>query len=173
MCQPTLMNFNLPVPKFLQKGAKAIPFVGDLLNMVGEYTANRKAGLSQEAAARRAVAVGGAGIAASALAPADVATYAPGVLRAGASAQKQTDAGKSYELMRSLGVAAPPNPRVLEATAALVDKINPEAWARRAVDVLDPEVGSTAFSLDPDKRLQQLKEKLLMNKITEVLSTSK
>lgn len=173
MCQPTLMNFNLPVPKFLQKGAKAIPFVGDLLNMVGEYSANRKAGLSDKEAARRAIAVGGAGVAASALFPADVPTYAPSVLRAGASAQRQTPVGKSYELMRGLGVAAPPSPRVLEATASMVDRINPEAWARNLVDRLDPSTGYTTFSLNPDERLEQLKERLLETKLSEALRTIK
>ena len=171
MCQPTLKDFSFQVPKLLQKGARANPFVGHLKNMVGEYSANRKAGLTKEAAARRAVAVGGTGIAASAAFPADVPTYAPGVVRASAAAQAGSpDVRRSYELMRSLGVAAPPTPAALEATARMLDKVNPEAWARRAVDALDPETGSTVFSLNPDERLEQIKSRLLGDKITEILN---
>ena len=167
------MDLNFRLPRFLSRAALAVPFLGDAWNVLGEYAGNRRAGLSKGAAVRRAVSVGGAGFAASALPPADVPTYAPAVLRAGAATQRGTEVGKSYELMRSLGIAVPPNPRVLEATAALVDKLNPEAWARRAVDVLDPEVGKTSFSLNPEERLEQLKQKLLSDKITEVLSTGK
>lgn len=170
MCQPTLMDFPFRVPRFLQKGARAVPFLGDVLNMVGEYTDNRKAGLEREAAARRAAAVGGAGVAASALFPADVATYAPGVVRASAATQTGSpDVRRSYELMRGLGVAAPPTVGALERTAKMLDQINPEAWARRAVDVLDPRTGNRAFSLDPEERLTQIKMKLLEDKIQETL----
>lgn len=151
------MDFNFRLPRFLQKGMRAIPFAGDLLNIVGEYSNNLKAGLPPREAARRATAVGAAGMAASAVPPADVATYAPSVLRYGASQQRQTPAGETYQLMRDLGIAAPPSPRVLEKTAEMIDFINPEAWARTFVDKLDPALKGATFSLDPEERLRQIK----------------
>lgn len=151
------MDLNFRLPKFLQRGARHIPVVGDIINALGEYSNNIKTGMPPQEAARRAGAVGAAGAVASMLPPADVPTYAPSILRYGAEQQRTTPTGRTYESLRSLGVAAPPNPQVLEKTAEMLDYVNPEGWARAIVDKLDPALRGETFSMDPEERLKQIR----------------
>ncbi len=159
------MPFNFSVPRFLQVNPAtkrilyAIPFVGDALNVVGEYKKNREAGLPAPAATRRAAAVGGAGIAASAVPPADILTVAPDVVRYSAQQSKTPQAETRRDIHRGLGIAGGGfAPEALEATANMLDYINPEALSRSVVDLM--ELGKT-YSLNPDERLKQLKQDLL------------
>jgi hypothetical protein len=157
--------FNFSVPRFLQvnpltkKILYAIPFVGDVLTIRGEYEQNRKAGLSKPEAARRAVGVGGAGVAASALPPADIFTVAPGVTRLSAEQAETPQAQMRRDIHRGLGIAGGGfSPETLRRTADVLDYLNPETLVRSGLDLVDR--GRT-YSLNPDERLEELKRELL------------
>ncbi len=157
------MEFRLP--RFLQltPGAKKvlykIPFVGDVLNVVGETQQNIRAGLSPSSALGRGLAVGGAGFAASALPPADLLTIAPSVTRYAAKKAEDPEEAKRRELMRAMGVAGGGStPAALQKTAKMLEYINPESLARAAADVA--EFGRS-YALSPDDRVEQLKQELL------------
>lgn len=156
---------ELRLPRFLQltPGAKKvlykIPFVGDVLNVVGETQQNLRAGLSPSSALGRGLAVGGAGFAASALPPADLLTIAPSVTRYAAKKAADPEEVKRRELMRAMGVAGGgATPAALQKTAEMLEYINPESLARVAADVA--EFGRS-YALSPDDRVEQLKQELL------------
>lgn len=160
-------NFRLPsipqLPAPARRILNAIPFAGDLLNVIGETQGNIKAGMSPTRAVGRGLAVGGAGFAASALPPADVATYAPGVTRFAARSQATPEMQARRELHRSLGVAGGGlSPEALTRTAQMLDYVNPEGWARTLVDFA--ETGRT-YSMNPEKRLEEIKQELLRKSI--------
>ena len=157
------MEFRLP--RFLQltPGAKKIlykiPFVGDVLNVVGETQQNLKAGLRPSSALGRGLAVGGAGIAASAVPPADLLTVAPSVTRYAAKRAESPEEVNRRELMRAMGVAGGGStPAALQQTARMLEFINPESLARTAADIA--EFGRS-YALSPDDRVEQLKQELL------------
>ncbi len=157
------MEFRLP--RFLQVSPAAkkvlykIPFLGDVLNVVGETQQNLRAGLTPSTAMSRGLAVGGAGLAASAMPPADLLTIAPSVTRYAAKKAAEPDEAKRRELMRAMGVAGGgASPEALQKTAAMLEYINPESLARTAMDVV--EFGRS-YALSPDDRIEQIKRELL------------
>ena len=163
------MPFNFRLPSFSQIPAPArrilgaIPFAGDLLNVIGETQSNLKAGLSPTRALGRGLAVGGTGFAASALPPADVATYAPGVTRFAARNAATPEMQARRDLHRGLGIAGGGlSPEALSRTAGMLDYVNPEGWARTLVDFA--ETGKT-YNMDPEKRLEEIKQELLRKSI--------
>jgi len=147
----------------LTPGAKKvlyrIPFVGDVLNVVGETQQNLKAGLTPKSALGRGLAVGGAGLAASALPPADLLTIAPSVTRYAAKRAEDPEEVQRRELMRAMGVAGGGStPAALQTTAKMLEYVNPESLARAAADIA--EFGRS-YALSPDERVEQLKRELL------------
>jgi hypothetical protein len=63
------------------------------------------------------------------------------------------------DIHRGLGIAGGgASPEALEATANILDYVNPEAISRSVVDFM--ELGKT-YSLNPDERLKQLKQELI------------
>ncbi len=160
-------NFRLPglpqIPAPARRLLQAVPFAGDVLNVIGETSSNIKAGMSPRRAAARGIAVGGTGFAASALPPADIATVAPNVIRYAAKAQETPEAQARRELYRSLGIAgAGVGPEALKRTAGILDYVNPENYARSLVDLV--ETGKT-YSINPEDRLEQIKQELLRKSI--------
>lgn len=160
-------NFRLPnlsqIPAPARRALFAVPFAGDILNVVGETSTNLKAGLSPRRAVARGIAVGGTGFAASALPPADIATVAPAVVRYAAQTQESPEAKARRELYRSLGIAGGgAGPEALRRSAAVLDYVNPENWARTLVDLA--ETGK-AYSINPEERLEQIKQDLLRKSI--------
>jgi hypothetical protein len=153
------------LPRFLQVSPAAkkvlykIPFLGDVLNVVGETQQNLKAGLSPSTAVSRGLAVGGAGVAASALPPADLLTIAPSVTRYAAKRAADPEENKRRELLRAMGVAGGgASPAALQRTAGMLEYINPESLARTAMDIA--EFGRS-YALSPEDRVEQIKRELL------------
>lgn len=163
------MPFNFPFPSLSQIPAPArralfaIPFAGDILNVVGETSTNIKAGLTPKRALARGIAVGGTGFAASAVPPADIATVAPAVVRYAAKTQESPEAKARRELYRTLGIAGGgAGPEALKRSAAILDYVNPENWARSLVDL--SETGKT-YSINPEERIEEIKQELLRKSI--------
>lgn len=157
------MDFRLP--RFLQptpgvrKVLYKLPFLGDVLNVVGETQQNITAGLKPSTALSRGLAVGGAGFAASAIPPADLLTIAPSVTRYAAKKAEDPEETNRRELMRSMGVAGGgASPAALQKTAQMLEYINPESLARTAMDAI--EFGRT-YALSPEARIEQIKTELL------------
>lgn len=157
------MEFRLP--RFLQaspgvrKVLHTIPFVGDILNVVGETQQNLDAGLSPRQAIGRGLAVGGAGFAASAVPPADLLTIAPAVTRYAAKVAEKPDVIKQREILKGLGVAGGGlSPMALRKASEMMEYLNPESLARAATDLV--EFGKT-YALSPDERVEQIKNELL------------
>lgn len=160
-------NFRLPglpqIPAPARRFLYAVPFAGDILNVIGETSTNIKAGMSPKQAAARGIAVGGAGFAASAVPPADIATVAPSVVRYAAKTQESPEAKARRELYRSLGIAgAGASPEALRRTAGILDFVNPENWARTLVDVAET---GRAYSINPEDRVEEIKQDLLRKSI--------
>ena len=111
----------------------------------------------------RGVAVGGAGFAASAVPPADLATVAPATIRYAAKTQATPEAQSRRDAYRSLGIAGGGfSPETLSRTAGMLDYVNPENWARSLVDLV--ETGKT-YSINPEDRLEEIKQELLRKSI--------
>lgn len=156
---------EIRLPRFLQVSPAAkkvlykIPFLGDVLNVVGETQQNLRAGLAPSTAVSRGLAVGGAGLAASAMQPADLLTIAPSVTRYAAKKAADPEETKRRELLRAMGVAGGgASPAALQKTAAMLEYINPESLARTAMDIA--EFGRN-YALSPDERVEQIKRELL------------
>jgi hypothetical protein len=160
-------NFRLPsfpqIPGPAKRILHAVPFAGDILNVIGETQSNINAGMAAPRALGRGLAVGGTGFAASAIFPADVPTYAPGITRYAAKAAATPEAKARRELYQGLGIAGGGlSPEALTRTAKMLDYVNPEGWARTLVDFA--ETGRT-YSMDPEKRLEEVKQDLLRKSI--------
>ncbi len=160
-------NFRLPgfpqIPPPAKRFLHAVPFAGDVLNVIGETSSNIKAGMSPRRAAARGIAVGGAGFAASALPPADILTVAPAVTRYAVKPQATPEAQSRRDVHRSLGIAGGGfSPETLSRTAGMLDYVNPENWARSLVDLV--ETGKT-YSINPEDRLEEIKKELLRKSI--------
>jgi len=160
-------NFRLPglpqIPAPARRLLQAIPVAGDVVNVFGETSSNMRAGMSPSRAVARGIAVGGTGLAASALQPADVLTVAPSVVRYVAKTQATPEAQVRRDVHRGLGIAGGGfSPETLSRTAGMLDYVNPENWARSLVDLV--ETGKT-YSINPEDRLEEIKQELLRKSI--------
>lgn len=156
----------MPIPRFV----KYIPFAGDALNFVDELSRGLNAGIDPISAAKRASTLATGGALASALFPADVATYAPVIFRGISRTQKER-IQKAKTPIEKAAVISHPNPLIKSSVlgspesaarlAGFLDYVNPESWALQVADSLNPDL-SGSYSMDPEQRAEEIKQELLM-----------
>lgn len=167
----------MPIPRFAGQILRALPFLGDVYNTSLEYRDQREAGFSPAKALARSVPVGVTGMLTNVVDPFGVSNVAPEVLRGIAARERRINPeGKPNKIWgapitrgtdpRVLSGMGPSiamgqfwqDPAALEAAARAADYINSEAHARSIVDRVDPQTSGTSYSLDVNKRFEQLRQ---------------